>query len=110
MISSYSFGKIVVEGKEFREDVVVSKSSVESWWRKQSHNVEPADVKAVVEKRPAIVVIGTGYSGVMRVSEETKRFIEGTGIKLVVEKTAEAVKTFNQTKEKDKVALLHLTC
>jgi hypothetical protein len=58
-----------------------------------------------------VLVVGTGYSGMMDVPPETRSYIESEGIELVVQKTAEACKTFNRLSEsRTVVAALHLTC
>jgi len=109
MIEAYTFGKIVIDGKAYTNDVIIYKGKITSWWRKTSHNVEPDDIEKYLEQKPEIVVIGTGESGVMEVPEETRQFIEQKGIKLIIQKTGEAVKTFNDLKG-NKMGMFHLTC
>ncbi|MCK4452050.1 MAG: Mth938-like domain-containing protein, partial [Anaerolineae bacterium] len=47
----------------------------------------------------------------MRVTEETPRALEAAGIRLIAAPTAEAVETYNELREKTRVAAaLHLTC
>ena len=62
-----------------------------------------------MQQKPELIVIGTGASGMMDVPDQTRMFIKRNNIKLIVEKTAEAVESFNKAKEK-KVGLFHLTC
>jgi len=58
-----------------------------------------------------VLVVGTGYSGLMTVPPETRKFVESEGIELIAQKTAEACKTFNRlVKSRKVVAALHLTC
>jgi hypothetical protein len=81
------------------------------WWRSEGHLLHPADLVEVVRFGPAVLVVGTGASGVMRVPAETVRFLEERGITVYVERTAEAVERFNRgAGEKTVVAALHLTC
>lgn len=67
--------------------------------------------EAVDEGKPEVLVVGTGYSGLMRVLPETERFLRSKGVELVVERTREACETFNRLVESKRVvAALHLTC
>ena len=66
----------------------------------------------IIRKSPEILVIGTGASGMLEVSDEIKKFIQSKGIKLIIEKTADACKTYNGLLKQDKrvCAILHATC
>lgn len=108
-IDSYSFGRIVIDGKEFDKDVIILNDSVEGWIREDSHNIEPSDIDVVDKEKPEVIIIGTGSSGIMHVPERTITFIKNKDIGLVIQNTHDAVKTFNET-DKRKVAFLHLTC
>jgi hypothetical protein len=110
IIENYSFGKIVIDSKEYTQDVILSEEGITSWQREESHMVYIKDIKEIIKKKPDLIIIGNGYSGIMEVLEETIKFIKNNNIKLIIQKTTEAVKTFNESKEKNKVALLHLTC
>jgi len=89
------------------------------WWREESHIIDVEDVKRAVEQNPETIVIGTGESGIARVTEEAKKFIQEKGIKLIIDKTEEAAKTFNiinagskeeEGKQNKVIDLFHLTC
>jgi len=57
------------------------------------------------------MIIGTGYSGMMKVPEETMKFITSKGIEIKVERTEKAVELFNSMpKGKKVITALHLTC
>jgi hypothetical protein len=111
-IEHYSFGRIVIDGNTFTSDVIIYPERVDSsWWRKEGHNLQIVDLTDVINAKPQIIVIGTGFSGVMRVPKETVSHLESKGIKVHVERTDKAVELFNKI-QKDKVviAALHLTC
>jgi hypothetical protein len=112
MIDSYDFGRITINGKRYSTDLLVFPDKVKTgWWRKEGHRLQITDLKEVLEAKPEVLVVGTGYSGMMNVPPETRKYIESEGIKLIVQKTAEACQTFNQLIESRKiVAALHLTC
>lgn len=111
-IESYSFGKIVIDGHEYSSDVIVFPDKIESnWWRKKGHSLYEEDIKNVLERRPKVLVVGTGSMGRLTVPSETRERIESEGIKLIIEPTEKACKTYNKLlKEKDVAAALHLTC
>jgi len=112
MIDSYSFGKISIDGKEYRTDVIVLQDRVEDrWWRKEGHLLHIEDIERIIQQRFDVLVIGTGADGMMVVLPETKRFFESRGAEVIIEKTAEACKIYNKLSEsKSVVAALHLTC
>ena len=77
----------------------------------RGHRLQIVDLKEVLWAEPEILVVGTGYSGMMGVPPETRKYVESEGIQLVVQKTAEACKTFNRLiRSRKVVAALHLTC
>lgn len=120
MIEEYNFGSIIVDGKIYDSDVEVFwNGEVFPWPRKESHVIDLEDVKQAVEQSPDTIVIGTGESGAAKVTEEAKIFIRGKGIRLIIDRTDEATKTFNVINEASEeeegeqdlvVGLFHLTC
>jgi len=120
MVEEYKFGSITIDGKTYTEDVEVRwTGEVLSWWRKESHVFDIDDVRRAAEQNPDTIILGTGASGLAKATEQAKKFIEEQGIKLIIDKTEEATKTFNiinedseeEEGEKNKViGLFHLTC
>ena len=115
MIESYSFGVIVIDGKRYTSDVIVLPERVISgWWRKEGHRLAVEDLKEVleVEAKPEVLVVGTGYSGLLRVPREVEQHLKREGIELVAQPTREACETFNRLLSQGKrvAAALHLTC
>jgi len=69
------------------------------------------DLKEAFQERPEVLIVGTGYSGLMRVPNEVSDYVKTIGIELIVQSTKEACKTFNRlVQSKRVVAALHLTC
>jgi hypothetical protein len=112
MIDSYDFGRIKINGKHYTTDLLVFPNKIKAdWWRKEGHRLHIADLKEALEAKPEVLVVGTGHSGMMDVPPETRSYVESQGIELVVQKTAEACKTFNRLAEsRTVVAALHLAC
>ena len=60
---------------------------------------------------PDVLVIGTGYAGVMSITDQIRNYLTSKGIDVRVDKTARAVELYNALREKEKVvAVLHVTC
>ena len=112
MIDSYDFGRIAINGRHYTADILVFPEKIKAdWRRKKGHRLHIADLEEALEAKPEVLVVGTGYSGMMDVPLETRNYIESEGIELVVQKTSEACKTFNRLYEsRTVVAALHLTC
>ena len=111
-IDSYSFGRIVIDGKTYTSDVIIYSGRVDaSWWRKEGHLLRPADLDEALKAKPDVLVIGTGYAGVMRVPRETVDRIAGQGIEVKVERTSKAVVLYNELQgSRIAIAALHITC
>ena len=112
LIESYSFGRISIDGHKYTSDVLIYPERVEAgWWRQEGHNLQLADLRAVLECSPDVLVIGTGAFGRMAVSPELKDQLEGQGVKLVVARTTKAVREYNDICGRGTVvAALHLSC
>ncbi len=113
LIESYNFGKIVINGKEYHSDIIIYKNIIDDkWWRKEGHNLCIDDIKEIINKKPDVLIIGTGNFGLMKVPKELIEKIKSFGIEqIIVKKTGEACKEYNKLyKNKNIVAAFHLTC
>ncbi len=114
-IEAYRFGNIRIGSRSYGSDVIIWPDRVvDGWWRKQGHSLCPEDLEEVMAGRPARLVVGTGASGVMRVPESTRRWLESKGVELMAAPTGEAVQIWNRWLDdgivEGAVAALHLTC
>jgi len=120
MIEEYKFGSITIDGKVYDYDVEVRwDGEILKWWRKESHVIDTEDIMRAIEENPDNIIIGTGESGVARVTEDAKREIKARGIELIIDLTEQATKTFNIVNEESEeeegeqrkvIGLFHLTC
>ena len=113
MIESYKFGQIIINGKKYNSDLIIFKDHIyDSWWRKEGHNLCIDDIKEIINKKPDILIVGTGYFGLMKVPKELIEHIKSSGIKqVIVKKTGDACNEYNKLcKKKNIVAAFHLTC
>jgi hypothetical protein len=111
-IEDYSFGRIIINGKVYTQDLIIYPDSIEdSWWRKKGHSLVPEDIPRVLEMKPDVLVMGTGASGVLKVPASTKKQLADEGIELLDAPTDRAVQEYNRLKSgKRVVGAFHLTC
>jgi len=113
MIEDYEFGRIVIDGQTYTSDVIIFPDHVQrNWWRREGHELCLADLDTVWEAQPEVLVVGTGYAGLMRVLPEVEQEAKARGVRLVVRRTGEARHVYNNLLKEGKrvVAALHLTC
>jgi hypothetical protein len=113
MITDFSFGKIVVNGKTYSDDIKIVRGQVISdWWRKRGHRVDVEDVADILESRPDIVVIGKGSPGLMKSSSSLRDYLNVNNVELIEKKTAKAIEVFNKLYQEGKrvAAGFHITC
>ena len=112
-IEDYEFGMIKVDGRVFTSDIIVTPSKIISgWWRKEGHKLFLEDLEKynVLNEEYDAIVIGTGYNGMMEVSNEVKNKFSNK--ELYILPTQEAVKKFNELINQGKrvLGLFHITC
>lgn len=100
MIEEYKLNQVTIDGETYDYDVEVRwDDEVLEWQREEDYAITLEDVMRAIEQKPETIVIGTGELGMSKVSEEAKREIEARGIKLIIDKTEQATRTFNIRKE-----------
>lgn len=111
-ISSYSFGQIIIDKKEYNSDVIIYPDRIDSsWWRIKSHSVTLGDIPGILINQPEIIIFGTGFYGLMKIENQVKKECTKRGINLIIEKSGKAVQIFNELNKEHKIiAALHLTC
>jgi hypothetical protein len=110
-IKSYAFGRIVVDGNEATNDVIVLPSRVvHDWWRRDGHSLVLDDLRDVLDELPEHLVVGTGAYGRMRPDPDALRQLSERGIEVEALPTDEAVRRFEELDPARTAAALHLTC
>lgn len=113
MIDEYRFGNIIIRNRTYRNDVIIFENTIQdNWWRKKGHELCIADIQPAIEKfNPAVVVVGTGKFGLMKVLPETDVFLQSRQIRFMALRTAEACETFNRLAGSERIlGAFHLTC
>jgi len=111
-IDSYEFGRIVVDGRAYTQDLILLPEGIQdSWWRQEGHLLQIADIAGVLAANPEIMIVGQGQPGRMQVDADLVRYLKENGIELMAMPTNRACTMFNNLTGKRKVAAaLHLTC
>ena len=112
-IDAYEFGRIVIDGREYSGDCLILKGVVRpDWRRRESHRLLPEDLPAILEAKPAVLVVGCGAFDRMTVSPAARQTLESSDIRLETLDTRRAVDRFNELTEQhtDVAGAFHLTC
>ena len=120
MIEEYKFGSITIDGKTYDYDLEVRwTGEILKWRRKASHVIDIGNIQGALGQNPDTIIIGTGESGMAKVTDALKQELKSKGIKLIVDLTEQSTKTFNIINEDSEeeegeqskvIGLFHLTC
>ncbi|MHB8067989.1 MAG: Mth938-like domain-containing protein [Desulfobaccales bacterium] len=110
-IDSYEFGQIVIDGRTYRNDLLIWPGRIKSdWWRSESHLLQIPDVFEALAADIQVLVVGTGASGRMAVDPELAAYLKDKRIELIARPSGEACQIINQMGQRRWAAALHLTC
>lgn len=114
MIEAYNFGKMVIQGRSYTNDLVIfPDGKIRSpWWRKTGHKVLLSDIKELVGSKPDTIIIGKGRPGLMKPDPELEKKLKEFGIVLKVFPTKQAAAEYNNCIDTNQKvgACFHLTC
>lgn len=118
-IERFSWGTFVICGEEHSsgtgagKDVRIIGEKVTPWEERKGHRLKKSMITGVYDQSIEVLVIGVGVAGAIDVPDKVKRAVAEHGIsKLVIKRTPEACRVYNELYRKGKrVALLaHGTC
>jgi hypothetical protein len=111
VITNYSFGKMIVDGKTYTNELqILSNGTVKSWSPKDPHYILPSDIEEIVNSGIDTIIIGTGDVGNAGVPEETFNFLKSKNITVHELNTHKAMELFNNSKKDKLGAVFHLNC
>lgn len=113
MIESFSFGTMEIDGRQYTSDLIIYPDGhvQDGWWRARGHALLVNDIKDLVEKKPNIIIAGTGVNGRMQPDALLHEHLESRGIEFLVGANDVAVKWYNELKSSGNVgACFHLSC
>lgn len=105
------FGSVIIDGKKYEYDVVVSWDG-EILERAKAHTFSKAELLDILQKEPEVIVVGTGQSGLVKIDKDAEIEAKIQGVELVAKTTQQAIEEFNKLVKikKKAVAVIHVTC
>ena len=113
MIESFSFGAMTIDSRQYTSDLIIYPDGrvQDGWWRVRGHSLSLADIADLVERKPNVVIAGTGVNGRMKPDMHLDAYLSEKGIEFLVGDNEVAVKWYNELKASGKVgACFHLSC
>jgi hypothetical protein len=111
MIESYEFGRIIINGKEYLNDVILFPDHLQTkWWRDEGHLLQMKDLEEVFATNPKILIVGCGHSGVMKIDPQVREYCKMNDIKLIDMPTGRAIQEYNRLSGPGVIGAFHLTC
>lgn len=110
---NFSFGVIVLDGKTFREDIIIEKGEISrrhksmSRISKEAYGHTPLTVHENIPWDCDTLIIGTGINGGLPITDEIFRTAEELCVKIILKKTKDALEHLG---DENTNFVLHLTC
>ena len=116
-IDKTKFGSITISGEKYDNDVIIRMGGrVEKRKKKlskaiygTSHIISLDEAQYVYEPGAQRLIIGTGQTGMVKLSDEAASFLKDQGCQVELKPTPEAIKLWNEAKGAN-IALFHITC
>lgn len=122
-IESTTFGRVVIDHREYTKDVIFSQDGVirkrdkSRSGRIHGHReLAQIELEELIELNPTVLVLGMGQSGSLPLSPETEKYLEQiiqqNDILLIRGRTPEIIERANKVLSSNErvVGMLHLTC
>ena len=117
-ISKIKWGKIEIAEKKYHDILVYGDTVEERDYPKlkeyfdTSHEIGKWEVEKLFSNDPEVIIIGTGWFGIVKIPDGMKEEAEKKGIKLKILKSNKAVSEYNKLIDSNKAvnALIHSTC
>jgi hypothetical protein len=116
-IDKTKFGSITIAGQKYEHDVLIRlDGKVEKRKKKlskevfgTSHILSEAEARYIYEVGTEWLLIGTGQTGMVRLSDEAAQFFKKKGCPVKLMPTPEAIEYWNEA-EGSGIGLFHVTC
>lgn len=116
-INKTSFGSITIEGETFEHDILIRlngevtkrKKKLSKKYYNTSHKISAEEAEYIYEKGAAKLLIGSGQSGMVKLSEEAAALLNEKNCLVEILPTGKAIEKWNE-EESGTIGLFHLTC
>ena len=111
-----SFGLIQIDGRNFDRDVVIEEGRIRrrkkgsSKPQRGAFGHTPLSADEAVPWSAPLLIVGTGASGQLPITDDLYREAERRGVEVVARSTAEACKLLAAADARSVAAILHVTC
>lgn len=108
------FGAVNVGGRIYEQDRLLTPQGVLPWWRPHRHYFGVEEFLSLYEEyKPEILLLGTGWLGMMEVDRRVRQRAHRRKLELFVDRTPRIAELYNSLrhwKKEGVIAALHLTC
>ena len=116
-IDKTNFGSITIEGKKYENDVLICINGKIKKRKKKlsreiygtSHIISLAEAEYMYVDGVENIIIGTGQSGMVKLSDEATAFFHQKECRAVLFPTPEAIHVWNDARGQS-IGLFHVTC
>jgi len=116
-IDKTKFGSITIAGEKYEYDILIRLSGKLEKRKKKlskeifgtSHIISLAEAEYVFEDGAETIIIGSGQSGMVKLSDEAAAFFQQENCKVELLPTPEAIHLWNKAKAST-IGLFHITC
>ena len=116
-IDKTSFGSITIDGETYEHDILIRldgevkkrKKKLSKKYYGSSHTISLEEAEYVYEKGAQKLLIGSGQTGMVRLSDEAEDFFNKKGCEIYLKPTVTAIKEWNKVKGSI-IGLFHVTC
>ena len=117
-IDSVSWGKVRVNSKDYHQVLIIGDEVIERDKEKletlfgTTHKIGNWEQEKLLSNKPDVILIASGWSGILKVEEEFKNRISKLGIELKVVLTPRVAREYSQLVNQGKRVncLIHTTC
>jgi hypothetical protein len=116
-IDQTQFGSVTIDGKLFEHDVIIRLDGTVAKRKKKlskavygtSHTISLAEAKHAYQKGAERLIIGTGQSGMVALSDEATAYFERNDCQVEMLPTPEVIPVWNEAGGAV-IGLFHVTC
>lgn len=116
LVSAYEFGSIQIDDEVYTTDLWIIDGTLQKRDKsiaKQkygtSHKIPRKELRQVVTPYTKRVIIGTGDSGLVSLTQKAEAYLEENGVELIMLKTGDLAAGRFEIRKEDS-GVLHLTC
>ncbi len=117
-VDKVSWGKVKVDGRDYHQVLLIGDEVIERESDKlhdlfgTTHRMGDWEKKKLVSGKPEIVLVATGWSGLVKIDEDFRKELGKGKVKLETVLTPKVVKRYNQLVQEGRRvnSLIHTTC